>query len=136
MKSENVVVGTFERVAFPEMGIADVIAKIDTGAYTGALHCTFAEERETSDGKVLYFIPFGDKEKAQTISNYYAKHVKSSNGAREKRFIVTTEIIIRGQKYSIILSLANREGMKYPVLIGRRFLRLNKLVVDATQYKK
>lgn len=136
MKSENNIVGTFERVNFPALGIDNVIAKIDTGAYTGALHCTFVEERETADGKELYFVPFGDETRAQTITNYYAKHVKSSNGSREKRFIITTEIVIRGQEYSIILSLANRGGMKYPVLIGRRFLRLNKLVVDATQYKK
>lgn len=136
MSDDQKLIGTFERVTLPEMGIADVVAKIDTGAYTGALHCTFAEERETADGKVLYFVPFGDEKKAQTITEYYAKHVKSSNGAREKRFIITTEIIVRGQKYPIILSLANRTGMKYPVLIGRRFLRLHKLVVDATQYKK
>ena len=135
INSENTV-GTFERVDFPLLDVSDLIAKIDTGAYTGAMHCTKIEERDTADGKVVVFAPFGKHGKLHSTDDYYTKHVKSSNGLRQERFVVKTEIVIRDKTYPILLTLADRSDMKYPVLIGRRFLRLHKLVVDATQYKK
>src|SRR6185369_6495863 len=34
------VVGCIETVSLPALGVTGVLAKIDTGAYSGALHCT------------------------------------------------------------------------------------------------
>jgi len=130
------IIGAFERVSFPEFNIRSVVAKVDTGAYTGALHCTKIHEEETKKGMVLHFSPFDHPEVVKTTEHFYVKHVKSSNGSREKRYIIDTEIEFNGEKYPIILSLANRSEMKWPVLIGRRFLRTHKLVVDVTRMNK
>ena len=130
-EKDHKVIGVFERVSFPSFGMRKLTAKIDTGAYTGALHCTKIEEVDSPEGKVLHFSPF-DKPKASfSTDKFIVSHVKSSNGKKENRYFITTDITIAGETHQILLSLANRSEMKWPVLIGRRFLRNNNFVVDA-----
>lgn len=136
MDKNKKIIGAFERVSFPEFKIENVTAKIDTGAYTGALHCTKIQEVETDHGIVLQFSPFDHPEIVQSTENYMIRHVKSSNGGRQKRYFIDTEIEIEGKVFPILLSLADRSEMKWPVLIGRRFLRTHGLVVDVTRINK
>jgi len=130
------VLGIFEKVGFPEYGMDAVVAKIDTGAYTGALHCTNIQEESVEGGKVLHFTPFDTPELVKTADNFLVKYVKSSNGKREKRYLIETIILIQDEEFPIILSLADRSEMKWPVLIGRRFLRTNNLLVDVRKMDK
>lgn len=123
------VIGTFSLVDFPEFGTERVAAKIDTGAYTGALHCLSIEEREAEGGTVLCFVPHGSVNIIQR-DNFAVKHVKSSNGKRETRYFITTVIVIQKQSFEITLSLTDRSEMRWPVLIGRRFLRQYKFLID------
>lgn len=123
------VVGAFESVIFPEFSDTSIVAKIDTGAYTGALHCSDITEHNSDEGKTLVFRPFdGDKEIER--DDFVIKYVKSSNGKREKRYFITTKIIIQGKRRLISISLADRSDMKSQVLIGRRFLRQYNYLVD------
>lgn len=123
------VVGAFELVNFPEFATKPLKAKIDTGAYTGALHCSNIKEEESEGGKILVFTPLGGS-KTIKKDEFIIKYVRSSNGVRQKRYFVSTSIIVRGRTYEIILSLADRSDMKWPVLIGRRFLRQNHFLVN------
>jgi hypothetical protein len=134
-QEDKKVISTFETVSFPGFGVKEIVAKIDTGAYTGAIHCTAIEERDTPEGKAVYFVPFGNIDHEQITTDFYVKTVKSSNGTREKRYIISTEVELHGEVYPVLLSLTNREAMKYQVLIGRRFLRTHKMVVDASRFK-
>ena len=136
MAKEQKVIGAFEQVSFPDFKLTGVTAKIDTGAYTGALHCTKIEETKTKTKKTLRFSPFDHPEVTITTHEYRTTHMRSSNGVDEKRFVINTVIEIYGEKYPIILSLADRSAMKWPVLIGRRFLRKNHFLVDVHQGKK
>ncbi len=129
-EQERRVVGAFEKVSFPQFGINDIVAKIDTGAYTGALHCTKIQEEVTKKGTALNFSPFDHPEMAITTFDYRVREVKSSNGERQKRYFIKTHITLHGEVYPITLSLADRSEMKWPVLIGRRFLRANNFLVD------
>ena len=131
--NSKITLGAFEKVAFPEFTLLGVMAKIDTGAFTGALHCTKIYEDDTPAGKVLRFSPFDHPEVEIVKDDFVVRHVKSSNGKREKRYFISTEITIQGETYPITLSLANRSEMKWPVLIGRRFLRKNQFLVDVTK---
>lgn len=134
MAVERKIIGTFEKVSFPKYGIPDIVAKIDTGAYTGALHCTVIEENKKT--KTLRFSPFDHPEVTVKTKKYRKTIIRSSNGGDERRYVINTEIEFDGQKYPIILSLADRSAMKWPVLIGRRFLRKHKFLVDVHQGKK
>lgn len=129
------VLGVFEKVDFPEFKMKNITAKMDTGAYTGALHCTNIRLESVDGGKVLHFSPFDHPKLIKTADNFLVRYVKSSNGTREKRYFIETTIIIAKKKYPILLSLADRSEMKWPVLIGRRFLRENNLLVDAGKLK-
>ncbi len=130
---ESPIIGTFELVGFPEFGAQNITAKIDTGAYTGALHCSSIEERDVEGGKELIFTPLGGSHSLRK-DEFIIKYVKSSNGKREKRYFISTTIIVQGQSHEITLSLANRTEMKWPVLIGRRFLKQYHYLVDPKRY--
>ncbi len=130
------IIGAFERVSFPQFNIKGIRAKIDTGAYTGALHCTKVSVEQTSDGKVLHFAPFDRPDSEKITTNFYASHVKSSGGLRQKRYYINTEVVINDVSYPIRLTLADRSEMKWPVLIGRRFVRANNLLIDVNRKKR
>lgn len=132
---DHKIIKAFEPVDFPEFKVQNVVAKVDTGAYTGAFHCSSIVEQIVGDGKRLVFTPAGSR--IQIVKDeFLVKYVKSSNGKRQKRYFVSTSIIVRGEEHEITLSLANRSEMTWPVLIGRRFLRRNHYLVDARRTKK
>jgi len=108
-------------------------AKIDTGADTGAMHCTKIREEMTESGPVLHFSPFDRPERNMTAHHYIVKSVRSSNGMSATRYYIDTTIRIHGEDYPIRLGLANRTEMKYQVLIGKRFLRQHGFVVDVSK---
>lgn len=117
-------------VDFPEFGSKKVTAKIDTGAYSGCFHATNIKVIKTKGADSLVFSPFDHPEMRYETIHFTTKRVKSSNGQIEERFFIDTDIIIDGQKYPIRLGLSNRSGMRWPVLIGRKFLRQHKFLVD------
>ncbi len=127
------VVGVFENVNFPEFGMSNVQAKIDTGAFTGALHATKIHIKKEKNEKFLYFSPFDHPEEVHKTPNFELGIVKSSNGIMTERYFIETNIVLNGRRYPITLSLADRSDMKWPVLIGRRFLRVNEFMVDVSR---
>ncbi len=134
MKQSQKTLSSFEPVSFPAFqAVGKVMAKIDTGAYTGSLHCTKIHEEETKEGKLLHFAPFDHPETEITATQFSIRSVRSSNGQRQNRYFIDTTIKIQGETYPIVLSLANRSEMKWPVLIGRRFLRKHNFLVDVNK---
>ena len=129
-------IGSFEPVSFPDFNDYEVTAKIDTGAYTGALHCTKIREVAGENGPVLHFSPFDHPEIDIELTEFAVNHVRSSNGKAESRYFIDTRIKISGKVYPIVLSLADRSEMKWPVLIGRKFLRKHNFLVDVSQGSK
>lgn len=124
------VLGRVDIIDFPELHLSNIDVKIDTGAYTSAIHCSKIREE---DGK-LYCV-FESKGhpnftgKAVTFENFSLTDVKSSNGYKENRYKIKTTAIFFGKTYKINLTLSTRDDMKFPVLIGRQFLR-QKFLVD------
>ena len=135
---KKITIGRKDKANFPELGLNDVDIKIDTGAYTSAIHCDSIELKEV-DGKELLVFTVLDPSHAQyenkefSTENFHEKQIKSSFGSSEKRFVIKTNILLFGEKYPIQLSLSKREKMKFPILIGRRFL-IGKFVVDPSKY--
>lgn len=128
-------VGSFESVSFPEFPLVGTVwAKIDTGAYTGALHCTKIYEEQLEEGVRLHFSPFDHPETDISTSDFFVKSVKSSNGEKNYRYFINTSIVIQGTTYPISLSLADRSEMKWPVLIGRTFLYQQNFLVDVRRH--
>lgn len=126
------IFGTIEKVSLPSQGVGEVLAKIDTGAYSGALHCTDIKvfRKVKSGTRILRYSPLGKHEQRQATTNFMETYVRSATGHRVKRYVIDTTISIQGKDYPIRIGLADRSKMKFPVLLGRRFLRDNNVLVD------
>lgn len=135
MKKLNVI-GPFEKVSFPVFGLFDVVAKIDTGAYSGAVHATEIEEINLPTGEsAVAFRPFGKGPKV-LVNSFEQSLVRSSNGQSAMRYIIPTTLEIQNVQYQIKISLADRSMMKNGVLIGQRFLKSHGFIVDVTRGSK
>ncbi len=127
---EKIVIGRFEKADFPLLDLENISIKIDTGAYTSSIHCNNIVEKE--DQLCCTFL---DEEhplyngKEFVFKNYDIVFVKSSNGIIQKRYQVQSTIIIFDKVFKISLSLSARQEMRFPVLIGRKFLT-KKFLVD------
>lgn len=128
----DTTVGCFEKVSLPGLGVTDQWAKIDTGAFSGALHCTGIKvvRRGADKRRVLKFTPNEDKALATETENFMETYIRSATGHRMKRYIIDTTIEIKSKQYPIRIGLSDRSDMKRPILIGRRFLRENNILVD------
>ena len=127
------IIGRADKASFPLINLYDVSLKVDTGAYTSAIHCSEIEMRNN----FLYCRFFTEGDEASSSEEYVfdayeVKVVKSSNGIAEPRYCISTEIELFGQTQPIALTLTARDEMKHPVLIGRRFLK-NKFIVDTSK---
>lgn len=134
---EKKIIGRKDKVCIPELAIENVSAKIDTGAYTSSIHCHYIEEIEIDGKTALCFELFDPNNehynyKKNIFNIYKQKHIKSSSGHTEKRYIIKTNILLFGELYPIELSLSKRGTMKYPILIGRKLLN-KKFVVDTSK---
>lgn len=128
------IIGRSERVNFPLFGLKKVKGKVDTGAFTSSIHCS---KIEIIDSEKVRCVFLDNSHKAYTgelLEFELEKEVvvKSSNGHKEKRAMIRTTIEMRGQTFDIFLTLTNRQDMKYPLLLGRRFLK-NKFLVDVSK---
>lgn len=124
MKKGKYIIGRREYVDLPELNLYQVEAKIDTGAYTSALHC---EKIEIINHQLCVQV-FSHTEKI-TFKQYLKKYIKNSSGNAEERFVIKTLMIIGKRKIRISLSLTDRSEMKYPILIGRKVLK-GRFLVD------
>lgn len=130
-------VGPLLAVDLPLLGIESVIAKVDTGAFSGALHATQIREVEHKyGGKRLRFSPLGSKNHTIEVQAFHKRRVKSSNGLVSKRYAIDTVVEIYGRGYPITMTLADRSRMKHPMLIGRNFLRIHGFLIDLSHNSK
>ena len=118
MKTNTIktLIGRTDIVDFPKLDLLGIHVKIDTGAYTSSFHCHDIKIQD------IHF----------EFSEFSQKKVKSSNGQIENRYLIKTEIFIFNQIYPIALTLSERGSMKYPVLLGRKFLS-KKFIVDTSK---
>lgn len=122
--AEPLVVGWREHVALPELGIARIDCKIDTGARTSSLHAFDIEEFER-DGAL--FVRFGvhpkRRDEVETIACEAPvlgeRSVTNSGGATEVRVVVRTLLALGAQRFAIELNLTDRSTLGYRMLLGR-----------------
>lgn len=124
------VLGYVEEVAIPSLGVDSVIAKVDTGAFSGALHCTGISL--SRDRKTLSFDPLGQSELRVHLKKFEIRTVRSASGHEERRYLVPVTLKVAGREYTTIIGLTDRSDMGYEMLLGRRFLREHRMVVDVT----
>lgn len=138
-KSEKKIIGRIEKIDLPNLSLFNLDAKIDTGAYTSSLHCHEIEQFvKEGQNWVKFYVLDPDhpeyEERMYESAIHKVKKVKSSNGQIEERVIIKQKTKFHNFKRTIELSLTNRSEMKYPVLIGRKFLTGNFIVDVSKKY--
>ena len=126
------VVGWREWVALPDLGLPRLRAKVDTGARSSALHV----ERQWRfvDGGAPWvgfaLLPrrhAGEADAAAAIVD--ERMVTDSGGHRTLRVFVRTKLRLAGIEREIEINLADRCGMRFPLLLARTALA-DAFVVD------
>jgi len=130
------VIGRRDYLHLPELGLYNIQAKIDTGAYGCSLHCHEIEIEQIDGEDILKFKLLDPRhpeyeDKFNYVNEFSDKIVKNSGGFIEHRYTIVTEVIIFDNTYKIEFSLTDRANMKYPILLGRKFLK-NRFIVDVS----
>ena len=142
MKKQRIpkrTVGRRELVDFPQFELWGVEAKVDTGAYTGALHCSDIHVETLADGRPVLRVLLLDDEhpqfngRALEFRDFGLRDIKSSNGEVQERYVIRTVIRLFGEDVETEFSLSDRSDMRYPVLMGRLLLGRARLVVDVAR---
>ena len=135
MKTKKTI-GRTDKVDLPTLGLDNVQAKIDTGAYTSAIHCSkiHLEKDETGKDLLTYTISGsrlgkGMKARKFRTAEFKLKKIRSSNGQVQERYIIKTKIKLFNKIYHTEFSLSDRSHMKNPILLGRKLLS-GRFVVD------
>lgn len=134
MTTENQVkiIGRREFLDFPELGIFHIEGKIDTGAYTSSIHCESIVVLQEEGKPVLYVTIEQNEMKLLRFEKFSRKTIKNSFGEMEERYVIKTVFHIGEKKIRSVISLSNRDNMRFPVLIGRRLLK-GKFLIDVKQ---
>ncbi len=138
-KKEKVLIGRVEYVDFPSLNLHRIEGKIDTGAYSTALHCHKMWVEDVHGVPTLHFDLLDPthpdyQQQIFTSSEFKKKKVRSSNGKKENRYVIKTKITLAGKTYLTDVSLTDRQKMNYPVLIGRKLLQ-NGYLIDVSKIK-
>ncbi len=130
------IIGRKELISIIDLALFDLDAKVDTGADSNALHC---DDIEIDDQNNVHFTLLDEIHEAYhgkriTLPIYKIKKVKSSNGQVQLRPSVKLYVNFMGKRYKTIISLTNRADMRYPMLIGRKFISGRFLVDVSLEY--
>lgn len=133
----KLTIGREDKADFPEFYLEDIDIKVDSGAYTSSIHCSNIKEITKNNKTIIKFTLLDEEHplynnKEFTSDDYTSKIVKSSNGIAETRFRIHTKITIFNQTFPIYLTLSERKDMKFPILLGRKFLN-KKFVIDTAK---
>ncbi|GAB2528981.1 ATP-dependent zinc protease family protein [Spirosoma aerophilum] len=129
------IIGMTDLVDFPDLGLFDIQAKVDTGAFTSALHCKDVRLVKAGLKKKLSFWLIdktGLPARKFRSDQFSQRMIKNSFGVAERRYVITTRIVLFGRSIRTEFTLADREQLKNPVLLGRKLLR-NRFLVDVSQ---
>lgn len=134
-----VEVGWREWAALPDLGIARIKAKMDTGARTSALHC-FSMEKFLREGRP--WLRFGlhplqqrkDVEVFCESAMVDERVVSDSGGHHELRPVILTSVQLGGLCLAAEFTLTNRDSMRFRMLLGRTAMKGRMTVNPAASY--
>lgn len=130
------ILGWREWVELPELGIARVKAKLDTGALTSALHASDIEHFDRDGAPWVRFIVHPEQRSERVVAACICplldlRKVRSSSGQAKRRPTIRTTLRLAGRSWPIDLTLTSRDAMGFRMLLGRRALRDRALVDSA-----
>lgn len=124
--ADVITLGWRERLALPQLGIAGLKAKLDTGARSSALHIDTLEPFERDGATWLRFsVSAGRRHPLVRHCEAPAldrRVVTDTGGRRSERWFIRSAVSVAGQTFPIDISLTDRRHMLFPMLLGRTAL--------------
>jgi hypothetical protein len=132
--SKKKIIGKKEIISIINLDLYDLDAKVDTGADSNALHCDdiYIDDDNFVHFKLLDEVHPSYHGKKMKLPLYELRKIKSSNGQIQNRPSIEVFVDFFGKRYKTVISLTNRADMKYPMLIGRKFMS-GKFLVDVSK---
>lgn len=135
MRKAKTMIGWEEWCAFPDLGLPAIKAKVDTGAKTSSIHA-YDIKPVTKDGQKYVRFKIHPLQKNKTLevqceaplSDF--RSVTSSNGEREKRYVIKTPMKLGNKTIEAEVTLTSRHKMTFRMLLGRDAIAKAKFTVD------
>ena len=139
---ENRLVGWKEYLDLPELGVFRLKAKVDTGARTSTLHVDRLEVLEIlpdgSEWVEISLRPDRRRPEHQVTTRVRVLRrlrVTDSGGHRQVRPVIETEMVLGPVHKRILVTLADRSGMLFRMILGRKALEGDFHVDVASKYR-
>ena len=120
---ERIMLGWREWVGLPDLGLPAIRAKIDSGARSSALHVDaywrFSEGGAPWVGFRLSNDGHGEATVQAAAPIFDEREVIDSGGHRTRRIFLRTPLRLAGIEREIEINLTDRQGMLFPMLLGR-----------------
>ena len=137
-EARPVVIGWKEYVQLPDLGVQQIKVKIDTGARTSALDVQSYELREMPGSGLVVVLRLAlDHRKPRRLTVVTTPVlqlvvVRNSGGVPEERPLIETTLQLGPVRKRIALTVTNRTGMRFRMLLGRKALE-GDFLVDVQQ---
>jgi hypothetical protein len=128
------VIGWREWISLPDLGVARIKAKVDSGARSSSLHAYDVELFTRRGRRMVRFEihPLQRATRPRVVAEaelHDMRRVKSSSGHETLRPVIVTAVEFYGRRWDVELTLANRDTMGFRMLLGRQAVR-GRLLVD------
>jgi len=127
------LLGWREWATLPDLGLALIKAKVDTGARTSTLHAFYVQPVRRGACHQVRFGVHPLRGRTDVVVHGQApvidrRRVSDSGGHREERYVIRTQLRLGGLEWPIELTLTNRETMLFRMLLGRNAIAGRALV--------
>jgi hypothetical protein len=132
-KQDKLIIGASDIIDLPSLKLHNITCKIDTGADTSAIHTCQVQVTMKEQFPILQFRVLDPShplyvKRVFSFRNFSKTIIRNSFGEEEERYVIKTKIQVFGKIYYTEFTLANRQEMRYPILLGKKFLENNFLV--------
>ncbi|MDP1664846.1 MAG: ATP-dependent zinc protease [Methylobacter sp.] len=133
------MLGWREWVALPELKLAGIKAKIDTGARSSALHAFAIEPYRQGGQRWVMFAIHPVQQRCDVSIECHApvkdrRMVTDSGGHKQRRYVIETQLVLGQSAIRAEMTLTNRDTMRFRMLLGRTAMDARFIIDPGASY--
>jgi hypothetical protein len=133
------ILGWREWVALPELKLAGIKAKVDTGARSSALHAFEIDPYRKGGQRWVMFAIHPIQNCSDESIECHAqikdrRIVMDSGGHKQRRYVIETKMVLGQTVLVAEMTLTNRDSMLFRMLLGRTAMDLRFFVSSGESY--